>query len=214
MYNTLEMTRVTAIDQPEGTDEELFLRFRATDDRRLFEQLVHRYERELYSYLRRYLGDAELADDTFQTTFLQVYLKREQFEEGRLFRPWLYAVATNQAIDAQRRNRRHRVVSLDRQNTATEGDVGKLVDLLVSAVPDPASVVDRMEQRDWVRKVVDQLPEVYRSVIQLLYYQGLKYREAAEVLGVPVGTVKSRMHAALLKLNENWKQSHAEPERT
>ena len=77
--------------------------------------LVHRYERELYSYLRRYLGDAAMAEDAFQGTFLQIHLKCGQFEPGRKFRPWLYTIATNQAIDAQRRNKRHRMVSLDRR---------------------------------------------------------------------------------------------------
>ena len=117
MYATLEMTTASTLPEPApGTDEELFLRFRDTGDRSVFETLVHRYERELFSYLRRYLGDSELAADTFQGTFLQIFLKRDQFEAGRKFRPWLYAVATNQAIDAQRRNRRHRLVSLDQRH--------------------------------------------------------------------------------------------------
>src|SRR5690606_19500070 len=81
------------------SDEQLLIEYRETGGRELFAQLVQRYERELYSYLRRYLGDAEIAEDVFQATFLQIHLKREQFEEGRRFRPWLYTIATNQAID-------------------------------------------------------------------------------------------------------------------
>lgn len=208
MYATLEMTPDITPDLPTETDESLFLRFRATGDRAVFEQVVHRFERELFSYLRRYLGDAELAEDAFQATFLQVYLKRDQFEEGRKFRPWLYAVATNQAIDAQRRNRRHRLISLDRRSSGDEQDAGKLGDLLVSSAPDPAEGAFGLEQREWVREAVDRLPETLRSVIHLVYYQGLKYRDAADVLGVPVGTIKSRMHAAVIKLNEFWKRSH------
>ena len=77
-----------------------------------FAELVHRYERDLFNYLRRYLGDADQADDAFQATFLQVHLKRDQFEACRTFRPWLYTLATHQAIDLQRRNRRHRMLSL------------------------------------------------------------------------------------------------------
>lgn len=208
MYATLEMTPDTAPDRPTETDEQLFLRFRSTGDRQLFEQVVHRFEREVFSYLRRYLGDAELAEDTFQATFLQVYLKRDQFEEGRKFRPWLYAVATNQAIDAQRRNRRHRMISLDRRSSGDEQEAGKLADMLVSATPDPAEGAFGGEQREWVREAVDRLPETLRSVVHLVYYQGLKYRDAADALGLPVGTIKSRMHAAVIKLNEFWKRSH------
>jgi RNA polymerase sigma-70 factor (ECF subfamily) len=192
------------------SDEQLLLDYRRCGDGRLFEMLVHRYERELYSYLRRYLGDAALAEDAFQATFLQVHLKRDQFEEGRKFRPWLYTIATNQAIDAQRRNRRHRVASLDRKSAgAGEASVGSLLQLLFSRETDAAANFEREEQREWVRKNVRRLPEQYRKAVILVYYQGLKYREAAEVLGIPVGTVKSRLHTALYKLNAAWNEAHS-----
>ena len=109
---------VTATAPIESTDEVLFGRVRRHDDTVAFETLVHRYERELFAYLRRFLGDAQLAEDVFQSTFLAVHRKRARFVEGRPFRPWLYAIATNQAIDTQRRNRRHRMVSLDRGGRA------------------------------------------------------------------------------------------------
>src|SRR5690606_30568716 len=116
----------------------------------------------------------------------------DQFEEGRKFRPWLYTVATNQAIDAQRRNKRHRSVSLDRNHKA-EGsdDVGSLMDLLVSKEPRPDSKAESTQQREWIRTAVDQLPDTLREPLNLVYYQGMKYREAADVLNIPVGTVKS-----------------------
>lgn len=209
MFATLEMTEIDASPGSQISDEDLLVRYRETGDRGYFEQLVHRYERELYSYLRRYLNDAEAAEDVFQATFLQIHLKRDQFEVGRKFRPWLYTVATNQAIDSQRRNRRHRMISLDQSNSRDE-DVGKMVDLLVSSTPDPLSNVDGMEQKEWVRQAVDSLPDMLRSVVVLVYYQGLKYRDAADVLGIPVGTVKSRLHTAIFKLNEIWNQSNRE----
>ena len=84
------------------TDEQLLLDYRKTGDRELYAQLVYRYERELFSYLRRYLGNAEMAEDVFQAAFLAVHLKCETFQEGRRFRPWLYTIATNAAIDARR----------------------------------------------------------------------------------------------------------------
>ncbi len=93
-------------------DEELLAAYVETENRDAFEELVHRYERELYSYLRHFLGDAQLAEDAFQTTFLQVHLKCRQFAPGRRLRPWLYTIAANQAVDLLRRNRRHKAVSL------------------------------------------------------------------------------------------------------
>jgi len=199
---------VNTLDRGDGgggggpSDEELLRRFRSGGDESAFEALVHRYEQELFSYLRRYLGSAEMAEDVFQATFLQVYLKKEGFEEGRRFRPWLYTIATNQAIDAQRRNRRHRMVSLD-QRTGDD-DVGALVEMLAGR---DQTADDRMageEAKEWVRSAVQDLPDALRSALVLVYHQGMKYREAADVLGIPVGTVKSRLHSALLKLNESW----------
>ena len=191
--------------QPVLSDEQLVARYRETGDRELFAQLVYRYERELYNYLRRYLNDAELAEDAFQATFLQVHLKCDQFDEGRKFRPWLYAVATNQAIDARRKVMRHRMVSLDQSGSSAEGDeVSRLVNLLESHEENPLQRVERRENHDQVRMTLDSLPESMYAVIQLVYYQGLKYREAAEVLDIPVGTVKSRLHSAISKLTETW----------
>ncbi len=187
----------------ERTDEQLLLSYREDGDSMVFEQLVQRYERELYNYLRHYLGDAQMAEDVFQTTFLQVHLKCEKFEPGRKVRPWLYTVATNQAIDAQRRNRRHRMVSLDRRfGNGDQEDVAALVDLLDSGEANPTEQFESAERREMVHTVVDRLPDSLKQVVILVYYQGLKYREAAEVLGIPVGTVKSRLHSAIFKLNE------------
>ena len=191
------------------TDEELYLRYRKTGDREVFAVLVRRYERELYNYLRRYLGDPELAEDAFQGTFLQVHLKCETFQEGRRFRPWLYAVATNQAIDAQRRAKRHRMVSLDREAAAQSDQPQRLGDVFEGTEPDPFDEAVRSERGAWVREAVARLSPSLRPVIELVYYQGLSYGEAAEALGIPVGTVKSRMHAAVKKLGSWWEEAEA-----
>lgn len=190
------------------SDEEILRRFRVDGDSSAFETLVHRYEVELFNYLRRYLGSAEMAEDVFQATFLQVHLRCEQFEEGRRFRPWLYTIATNQAIDAQRRNRRHRMVSLD-SPASGDDDVGTLVQMLAGNGRTADEQVQDEEAREWVRSAVASLPESLRAALVLVYHQGMKYREAADVLGIPVGTVKSRLHSALLKLNESWQRTRS-----
>lgn len=193
---------IAAAHLDENTDEELIRRFRHSGDTSAFESLVHRYERDLFGYLRRYLHSAEMAEDVFQATFLQVHLKRDAFEDGRRFRPWLYAIATHQAIDAQRRNRRHRVVDLDRRRGDEEGHA--FVAALASrdgAADDQAAAE---ESRQQVRAAIDALSAPQRLVVELVYQHGMKYREVATRIGVPVGTVKSRMRAALLKLEESW----------
>jgi RNA polymerase sigma-70 factor, ECF subfamily len=195
----------------EETDEAVLVRYCKTRQREDFAQLVYRYERELFNYLRRYLGDAEMADDAFQATFLQVHLKCESFSEDRRFRPWLYAIATHQAIDAQRKNKRHKSVSLDRsQGSDEQQEAGTLANLLISQEMNPVTEVSDAEHRQWLKEALALLPEPWRQVIDLAYFQGMKYRDVSEVLGIPVGTIKSRMHAAILKLNEMWKAKYQE----
>jgi RNA polymerase sigma-70 factor (ECF subfamily) len=189
------------------TDEELLARFRRGQTE-AFGILLRRYERELYGYLRRYVGDSDLAEDVFQNTFLQLYVKSGQYELGRPVRPWLYTIATHQAIDALRRNGRHQVLSLDQnQKELDDGEVRSLLELLETRGPGPVETALAEERRERVRTSVDLLPDFLRQVVILAYYQGLKYREIAEILDIPVGTVKSRLHAALVKLQEAWATS-------
>lgn len=186
------------------SDEELLSSFRH-GEREAFGALLRRYEGELYGYLRRYLGNRELAEDVFQNTFLQVFLKIKQYEPGRPVRPWLYTIATNQAIDALRRSSRHQGASLDQGRGETEGgEWTQLLDLLESRGPCPLDLVEQKERCQLVRESIDQLPEFLRHVLLLVYFQGLKYKEVADILGIPVGTVKSRLHAALVRLHEAW----------
>jgi RNA polymerase sigma-70 factor (ECF subfamily) len=193
------------------SDEDLLSRFRR-GQREVFGTLVRRYQRELYGYLRRYLGDPHLADDVFQTTFVQVFSKAAQYEPGRPVRPWLYAIATNQAIDAMRRAGRHPAVSLEQTETEAEGERRGLIDLLEARESDPFDNVDAAETREVVRACIARLPDFLRQVLLMAYYQGLKYQEIADALDIPLGTVKSRLHAALVKLHEAWAETVASRE--
>lgn len=184
------------------SDEELLSRYRAEGRPEDFDELVHRYERELYRYLARYLGDPALADDVFQNTFLQVHLKRELYDDGRPARPWLYAIATHQAVDALRKQGRHPTISLDQNAGSADADLGALVNILESDVPGPLAELQGEERKAWIRDSVAKLPDILRETLIMAYYQDLKYREIAEALGIPVGTVKSRLHAAISKLQE------------
>lgn len=197
-------------DLARATDEELMTRYRDRGRTEDFDALVHRYEQELYRYLARYLGDPTLAQDVFQNTFLQVHLKRELYENGRPVRPWLYSIATHQAVDALRKAGRHPTISLDQRGGggASDADAGSLIDLLVGDEPGPLAELQSEERREWVRRSVEKLPETLRQTLLLAYHQDLKYREIAEILQIPVGTVKSRLHAALGKLQQMAQTDH------
>jgi RNA polymerase sigma-70 factor (ECF subfamily) len=136
---------------------------------------------------------------------LQLYTKIHQYEPGRPFRPWLYAIATNQAIDALRRQGRHPTVRLHVEvEDGDADDLPNLLTLLESREPGPVEHVQGEERRQLIRAGVDKLPEFLRSVVILAYYQSLKYKDIADILKIPVGTVKSRLHTALCKLHEAW----------
>jgi len=191
------------------TDEDLLRRFVEGGDRASFETLIRRYQHELYNYLRRYLADDNLAEDAFQLTFVNVYQKAAQFDLSRRFRPWLYAIATNKAIDLKRHLKRRATVSLD----ATHSDQGvdapiSLSASIASREPTPCEAAFKNETRQRVSELVSQQPEATQILLQMVFYQGMKYAEISEVLGIPIGTVKSRVFNAMRKLNESWQRMY------
>ena len=191
-----------SVNSDQLTDEQLLVDYRDNGQRASFEMLVKRYERELYNYLRHYLGNAEAAEDVFQATFLQVHLKSNRFEQERNFRPWLYRIATNQAIDYQRKNRRHQAVSLGGSDESESGTSGYNDSDLASDELKPDDQLMEHERAEQVREAIADLPETLKQTLYLVYFQRMKYREAAEVLCVPFGTIKSRLNIAMKKLNK------------
>jgi RNA polymerase sigma-70 factor (ECF subfamily) len=187
-----------------GQDEELMEEYVRTGNPLAFEELVRRYERDLYGYLRGQLGDAQLAEDAFQATFLQVHLKCHQFQAGRRLRPWLYAIATHKATDLRRRNRRHKAVSLSAagKDAGSNDEAQSLGDLLEAGDAGPTEPLELAEDSQKTRSVVERIPTRFRQPLDLVAYRGLRYREAAEVLEIPLGTFKSRMNKALRILHQ------------
>jgi RNA polymerase sigma-70 factor (ECF subfamily) len=189
--------------QIEQTDEELVAEYLENRNPRDFERLVKRYERELFTFLRRFLGDSQQAEDVFQATFLSVHLRIEQFEKGRRFRPWLYAIASNKGIDFMRRNRRHLATSLDAKSTYHDSEDSMIQHLEGAEVsPEEKAIFNETGAR--VREAISELNEPTQQLIQLAFYQGMKYSDIAEILQIPLGTVKSRVFTAVRKLNQIW----------
>jgi RNA polymerase sigma-70 factor, ECF subfamily len=185
------------------SDEEIVSAYLQTRNAADFERLVKRYERELYTFLRRFLADVQQAEDVFQATFLSVHLRIDQFEPGRRFRPWLYAIASNKAIDYLRRNRRHQASSLDAKVCHGESEDAMINHLQANvATPDEHAMFNENGAR--VRAAVQELNEPTQQLIQLAFYQGMKYSDIAEILHIPLGTVKSRVFTAIRKLNQIW----------
>ncbi|MEI8213259.1 MAG: sigma-70 family RNA polymerase sigma factor [Planctomycetota bacterium] len=195
--------------QPGLSDEQLVELYLERREPQHFEALLRRYERELFTFLRRFLGNVQHAEDVFQGTFLLVHLRIEQFESGKRFRPWLYAIASNKAIDFMRRNKRHLMPSLDQTSKVGESEES-IAQRLSSRDLGPDQLAISNETRERVREAVQELNAPTQQLIQLAFYQGLKYADIAEILQIPLGTVKSRVFTAIRKLNEIWMRKEGE----
>lgn len=190
----------TAADR---SDESLLSDYMA-GDRGAFASLVERYRRELHGFLARFLGSNAAADDVFQETFLQVHVAAHTFDRDRTFKPWLFTIAANKARDWHRRQKRRRMASLDAP-IGGDGEGGRVIDLMQSDQAAPDAPLEGAEMRARVKEVVDGMPAIYREVLQLNYFQRMSYQQISEVLGIPLGTVKSRIHAATATFAEQWK---------
>jgi len=204
----LAEARLTHGDSSEGSDEQLLASFRDHGDRQALETLVRRYEKELFHYLRAFLRDHQAAEDIFQLTFLTVYRSSHQFQSGRRFRPWLYAIATNRAIDLQRSRKNRRAISLEASQSAAENRGGAAGGNAGLEVADPQPSIEQIvatrEERAMLQQAMDDLPDATRQLLQLAYVRQLKYSEISEILDIPVGTVKSRVFYAVRRLREIW----------
>ena len=145
------------------SDEQLITNYQEGDSR-AFETLVKRYEKELYHFLYRFMGQASLAEEAFQEAFLQIHLSAAQFETTRRFRPWLYTIAANKARDIMRSRMRRPSVQL----TAIDDDSSEsdLWAHLLSIDDTPDKEVDLDEQKEIVREAVARMPDHLRQKLR------------------------------------------------
>lgn len=187
------------------TDEQLVDRYRQGDPI-AFAELVSRYEHELFHFLVRFLNSRATAEDVFQDTFLQVHTSIDTFHSDKRFKPWLFTIATNKARDVLRRQAR-RSTSLLSEPVTSGGDSDEglaVVDLMQAPLPDPGELVGDEEIRLLVRQVISELPEHLREILLLAYFHQFPYKEIADMLSIPLGTVKSRLHAAVGAFAQQW----------
>ncbi|HEX7859009.1 MAG TPA: RNA polymerase sigma factor [Verrucomicrobiae bacterium] len=187
------------------TDEQAMWRVQMHDDPQAFAQLVQRWEGPIQRLCTRMLSDEHKAEDATQEAFAKVYAKRKEFQHGSKFSTFLWRVATNLCLDELRRVKRRKEFQVFPQTV--DSSETEVWEELPSESPGPADSTVAEEQAVAIRHAVNQLPEHYRSVIILRHYQDLKFREIAQVLEVPEGTVKSRMAEALMLLNQSLKKT-------
>lgn len=180
------------------SDVELMRQFQR-GERDAFERLVLRHQIGVFNFFMRLLRDRQAAEDQTQEVFFRLYLHAGGYEESAKFTTYLYRIARNCWIDYLRKSRRRGLVrSLDKENP--EG-----VNLYDSLPANTDRPPDRLEAEDKgriVNEALESLPEEQKVVFILSEVQGMKYADISEALGIPVGTVKSRMHIAIQRLRD------------
>jgi RNA polymerase sigma-70 factor (ECF subfamily) len=186
------------------TDEQLLDQYRM-GNRVSFSKLVERYHRELFHFLVRFLGDRTAAEDVFQETFLQVHQSAGNFDYSRRFRPWLFTIAANKARDLMRSQARRPTSPLQATINPGDDESGTFVDLMESAAPAPGHQIEKEELQKLVHGTVMGMPDHLREILLLSYFHQFPYKQISEILGIPLGTVKSRLHAAVAYFADRWR---------
>lgn len=188
------------------TDEELVEDYLAGDVGAL-RAIIDRYHDPLFRFLFRLMGDRQSAEDVFQETFLQIHQSLDTFDPTRRFKPWLFTIAANKGRDALRKRNRRAAVSLSARTRDGLGGGGcALVDLLEVEIPGVESGLEAEEQSRMVQNAIETLSPRLREALLMAYFQKLSYQQLADALGVPLGTVKSRLHAAVAAFARAWQE--------
>ena len=193
-------------DLKKFTDAELLTRYTAGEEA-AFREIVDRYKNGLYAFLGKFLNQHDLVEDVFQETFLQLFSSRESFDMNRPLRPWLFTIAANKAKDALRKWRRTSAVPI---GSMTDSEDLSFDDMLNTITSDPTMPYEELEKNETalsVGQIIASMPDNLREILLLSYFQRFSYKQMAEILSIPIGTVKSRLHTAVGRFAKDWKES-------
>ena len=172
-----------------------------------FRELVGEYRDSVYAFLSTFLNRPDLVDDVFQETFIQLYVSRHTFDLSRPLRPWLFTIAASKAKDALRRRQRVDCTNLGSLFDSEEHSIDDVLNTLGSDTHLPHDDLIRDETAEAVKQVISRMPAKLRRILILAYFHKFSYAEIAGILGIPIGTVKSRLHTAVGRFAEDWSAS-------
>ena len=188
------------------TDAELLQHYMEGDEA-AFQEIVGRYKNSLYAFLKQFLNHTDLVEDVFQETFLQLFTSRASFDLSRPLRPWLFTIAANKAKDALRKAQRTSAIPIGAISEAQDMSFDEMLNTLGSDNAVPYDDLERSETVAQVNGVISDMPEGLREILVLAYFNKFSYKQMADVLSIPIGTVKSRLHAAVARFAKDWKAS-------
>ena len=186
------------------TDAELLEHYMDGDEA-AFQEIVARYKNSLYAFLKQFLNRMDLVEDVFQETFLQLFTSRASFDPSRPLRPWLFTIAANKAKDALRKSQRTSAVPIGAISDAQDMSFDEMLNTLGADNAVPHDDLERDETANQVNEVIAGMPENLREILILAYFNKFSYKQMADVLSIPIGTVKSRLHTAVAKFAKDWK---------
>ncbi len=180
------------------TDAQLIEKF-LSGDISSFNTLVWRWEKPIFNFVYRFLGDAETSKDITQKVFIRLYKNLSKLKDQTKFSSWIYQIAANLCRDELKSLKRKRTLSIESINEAHN-------DLIEDLNYQPDEEVNQLQLRSLINDALQSIPEEQRIVIIMKEYQGLKFIEIAEALGEPLNTVKSRMYYGLNALRKVFKR--------
>jgi len=186
------------------TDAELLARY-AKGDEDAFREIINRYKNGLYAFLKRFLTRQDLIDDVFQETFMQLFNSRDSFDVSRPLRPWLFTIAANKAKDALRKRQRKYAISIGSIAEAQEMSFDEVLNTITADETRPYEELQKGEMAERVRSVIADMPENLREILILSYFNKFSYKQMSQILSIPIGTVKSRLHTAVARFAKDWK---------
>jgi len=164
-----------------------------------FDEIVRRYEKQVYNFAYRMTGNYDDAQDIVVDAFLKVHHAIDSFRGDANFSTWLFRIVTNLYLDERKRSKAHMNIPLDEYIDLEESSVTRQIE---DPSPSPLEFLEASERQEVLGRAIDDLPE-YQKVMVLLYHtQGQSYEEIAEIVGLPIGTVKSRLNRARFALKE------------
>ena len=185
-------------------DKDLMRRF-SLGEESAFQELIDKYKNSLYSFLRRFLNQNDLVEDVFQETFIQLYISKDSFDLERPLRPWLFTIAANKARDILRRIQRANEINVGPMADSGDVSIDDVFNSITSTKTTPYDEIEKQETRQLVQRIVSEMPDNLREILIFAYFEQFSYKHIAEILSIPIGTVKSRLHTAVIYFSKRWK---------
>lgn len=192
---------LSTLDLVHATDPEL-VTFARGGSEGAYRELLERYQRPVFSLIYRMVRDREQAEDLAQETFVKVFNNIERYDPRYKFSSWIFKIASNLSIDALRKKELS-TVSLDgSRNASTSEEVEAARITAVSRDENPEELLEARQLGDEIERAIGMLRADYRTAILLRHVEGRPYEEIAEIMEIPLGTVKTYIHRARGELRE------------